>query len=151
MAENEIPMHVQQAEGLRALADMIEANPDLPPASLGYLFVFHPHNPQEHAHLARAALRHGAKVDKDISGEMCNLVLRWGPVGAGALAYRQEVCERVQVGTETVTREVRDEDAVAAALADIPVAEVTEEVPVYEWECRPLLAAGSDDSLQVIP
>lgn len=140
---NETPLHIQQAEGLRALAAFIEANPDLPEASLEYLYVFHPNTPDEPAQLARAALRHGAKVDKDISDQMYNLVLRWGPVGAGALAYRREVCERVQVGTKTVTKSVPDPEK----LAEVPTVEVTEEVPVYEWECKPLLASTKDGAL----
>lgn len=140
MDENETPLHIQQAEGLRALADMIEQNPDLE-ARTTSLFVFHPNNAEEHAQIARAALRAGAKVDKSVSDELYNLILSWGPVQAYAIAYRNQVCERVQVGIETVTREVRDDTAVEAALADIPVNTVTEEVPVYEWECKPLLAS----------
>jgi hypothetical protein len=145
MSENEIPLHVQQAEGLEKLAAMIRQNPEVAKfASLGDLYAFHVNSAEDHATMIRAALKAGAKVDKQISESLYNVVLRWGPVGAMVLANRNDVCERVQVGTETVTREVRDEDAVAEALADIPVATVTEEVPVYEWECKPLLAAGSD-------
>lgn len=127
----------QQAAGLRALADMIEQNPDLPEARLDFLFVFHPNTPTEHAELARAALRHGGKVDKQVSDEMYNLVLRWGPVGAGALAYREQVCERVVTGTRQVTKTVPDPER----LAQVPTVEVTETVEQVEWRCTPLLAA----------
>lgn len=146
---DETPRHIQQAEGLRHLAAFIEANPEL-----ACSFQYTLQDGGLNAHLihfedkaeglgvfARAALRAGAKVDKDIDEDWHNLVLHFGAIHVDVLARRDEVCERVQVGTETVTRKVRDETAAEAALAEIPEHEVTEEVPVYEWDCKPLLAS----------
>lgn len=138
-------LHIQQAEGLRALAAFIEANPQL-----ANYFQYSLQTAGINAHLddedklrqqatiARAALRTGATVDKDINERWHNVILHFGTVRVEVLAYREEVCERVQVGTETVTTLAKD----PAALAAIPEVEVTEEVPVYEWKCKPLLDAG---------
>lgn len=48
------------------------------------------------------------------------------------IANREDVCERVQVGEETVT----EPDPVAVGA--LPVVERV--VPVYEWRCDPILA-----------
>lgn len=130
----------EQAAGLRALADMIEANPELSAfASLGNLYAFHVKRADDQAALARAALRHGAKVDKDIWELQHNLILRWGPVGAMVLANRGDVCERVVVAVEMITEKVPD----PVKLAEVPLVEVTNPVEQVEWVCRPLLAAES--------
>jgi len=131
----------RQAAGLRALADMIEQNPEIAELAvyLRNLNVFNSKSPEDHAVLARAALRHDAVVGKDVSAELFNLTMSFAD-GAGvarALAYRHEVCERVVVGTETVTKTVKDPEAVAA----LPDVEVTEDVEQVTWICRPLLAA----------
>lgn len=136
----------QQAAGLRALADLIEANPELAEnfwhtLGLAGINVHLDHHSDDKAaqlgRIARIAKRHGAKVGKDISDQFHNVVIEFGAVKATVLAYRNEVCERVVTGTETVTRRVKD----PAALAKVPEVEVTEEVETVEWRCRPLLAA----------
>lgn len=135
MSDNE-KRAAEQAAGLRALADLIEANPDLSAcAHVDHLYVFHPRSAEEQAQIARAGLRHGALVVKDVWEKQHNIVLRWGLVGAAALAKRETVCERVQVGEETVTTTVPD------PTVEVPLVEVTETVPTYEWRCAPLLAA----------
>lgn len=133
----ETPDHIAKAEGLRALADMIEQHPEIARyANLRDLYVFHVRSAEDHAEIARAALASGAQVDKDVSETLYNLILRFGRVHAYVLAHRDDVCERVQVGTETVTEP--DPDALEA----VPMVEV--ERPVYEWQCSPLLAGGED-------
>lgn len=124
----------EQAAGLRALADMIEANPQLN-AHFDRMSAFFPKSADAQAEIARAGLRHGAKVDKDVWEKQHNIILKWGPVHVHALANRETVCERVQVGEETVTTTVPD------PTVEVPMVEVTETVPKYEWQCRPLLAA----------
>lgn len=133
MGDNE-KLAGEQAAGLRALADLIEANPELN-AHVDRIYGFHPKSAEAQAAIARAGLRHGAKVEKDVWEKQHNIVLKWGPVHVHALADREDVCERVQVGEETVTSTVPDPTVV------VPTVEVTETVPVYEWQCRPLLAA----------
>ncbi|MGW1682472.1 hypothetical protein [Saccharopolyspora sp. NPDC002376] len=131
----------QQAAGLRALADMIEANPEIPATYLDEFFginVWNPKSAEEMAAIARAALKHGAKVEKDIGETLYNLTISWGPFKAKALGNRGAVCERVVTGTETVTRKVPDPSVV------VPMVEVTEEVETFEWRCAPLLAADAE-------
>ncbi|MEV6879145.1 hypothetical protein [Amycolatopsis sp. NPDC051128] len=152
MTTTEKPLHVQRAEALRAqaagilrLADMVEANPELPaeylkPSKKITVTAWYASSPAQLAAIARAGMAHGAKVDKDIVGEdIYRLRLSWGWFTAEALAQRGEVCERVVTGIETVTKTVRD----PAALAAVPTVEVTETVENVEWVCRPLLAAES--------
>lgn len=129
----------QQAEGLRALADMIEHSPHIRVAYLDSFNVWCPDDAETMAEIARIGLRHGAKIEKEISGEMYNLAVAFGPVKALALAFRHQVCERVVVGTETVTKTVPDPEK----LAEVPLVDVTEDVETVEWQCRPLLASDS--------
>lgn len=49
-------------------------------------------------------------------------------------AYRDEVCERVVTGVETVTRRIPDPSVT------VPTVEVTDEVETVEWRCGPILA-----------
>jgi len=136
MTTTETPLHVRQAEGLRALADMIEQNPDLDANYLGsHLYIWHAKTSDKLAAITRAALRAGATVEKDITGGQYNVVASFGPIRAMALAERVNVCERVVTGTETVTRTIPDPTA--------PLVEVTETVEHVEWVCRPLLADQS--------
>jgi hypothetical protein len=133
-----------KAAGLRKLADMIEHTPELVDmTSLTRLYAFHARKPGDHALLARAALRHGAIVDKDINDQQYNLLITWAPgVSTYLLADRNEVCERIKVGEETITRTVLDPDA----LATVPEVEVTECVDIYEWQCTPLLGETGEQS-----
>jgi hypothetical protein len=118
---------------------MIEQNPEISTfASLDNLYAFHVRSGEAQALIVRAALRHGAKVDKDISEELHNVLLRWGPVAAYVLASRKDVCERVQVGEETLTESIPDPSV------EVPTVEVTKTVPVYEWQCSPLLASAGE-------
>lgn len=128
----------EAADGFRALAAMVEANPELMKcATFDGLYAFHTRSAEDQAAFARAALKHGAKVEKDVWEKQHNLLLRWGPVAAFVLARREDVCERVVTGIKTVTDVVKDPQAVAA----LPDVEVTREVPEFEWVCKPVLAA----------
>jgi hypothetical protein len=134
-ATTEKPLHLRQAEGLRALADMIEQNPEIARHAhyLRETNVWHTSDPEALETIVRAALRSGAEVKKDYYGDSFSATFTWGIVGAAALSPRASVCERVVTGTKTVTRMVPDPDA--------ELVEVTEEVEETEWVCRPLLAA----------
>lgn len=133
----------RQAAGLRALADMIEQNPDLTEfASLASLHAFHVRSAADMGAIVRAAARSGAKVEKKITDELHNVLLSWGPVGALVLAWRSEVCERLVLGSRKVKKTVKD----PAALAAVPDVEVTETVEDVKWVCRPLL----DDSSRAV-
>lgn len=127
-----------QAAGLRRLADLIEANPELAGTSsyLRSLNIWWAPNAEHLAALARAGLEHGATVEKVVRDSLYSLALRWGPVTAHALADRGNVCERVVVGVDEITRQVPDPDALAA----VPLVEKVETVEKVEWRCPPLLA-----------
>jgi hypothetical protein len=129
--------NAEYATGLRALADMIESTPEIPADYLEQMNVWYAKSPEILSTLTRAALRHGAKVDKNAFSEVFDLRLSFGPVTARCLANRDNVCERVVTGTETVTKTVPD----PVALAAVPTVEVTEVVEISEWKCGSLLAA----------
>ncbi len=129
----------QQAAGLRALADLIESNPDLG-EKMRYCGVDNIHVPVDDkttmAAFIRAGKRHGATITKNAMGKWFMVNIGWGPVGLDVFAAREEVCERVVVGTETVTETVKDPDL----LAQVPDVEITTEREVVEWRCHPILA-----------
>ena len=137
----------EMADGLRTLADMIAAYPELLPqlrytlGTSGYMtFPMMPGSDQaaDLATIARAALRLGGTVKKEVRGDAFDLIIRLGPVGAKFIACRDEVCERVVTGTREVTEEVPDPDALAA----VPKVAVTKTVEDVEWICRPLLGGA---------
>lgn len=110
----------EQAAGLRALADLVEANPELADEFRHAfqnmnVFVRGDNASDEMASLVRTFLRHKATVTKKTVGKYMVAVAAFGPVEVEINLARDEVCERIQVGEETV--------------------------PVYEYKCRPLLAA----------
>lgn len=109
--------------GLRDLANFIAANPDL---AEGFRYdltdsginVHLSHDEDKaaaQATYAKAAARYGATVTKDVNDQFHNVTLTFaGGLKADVLAYRNEVCERVVTGTETVTKSVPDPKALAA-------------------------------------
>jgi len=130
------------AEQLRTLADFIDSNNI---ADLGFIA----HNvmislcgsddPRTAlATFIRAGLRAGLNVTKELdSSQYGGAKVCFGPrVSIEAFANREQVCERVVVGTDTVVKQVPD----PVALQDVPLVEVVEEVERVEWVCRPLLA-----------
>jgi hypothetical protein len=126
------------AANLRRLAEFIESEPD---QFEKFRYAFHQinvfvDNQQDMAVFARAGLKHRATVEKDGSDDWFTVKLHFGEVVVHVNAHRDQVCERVVVGTETVTKTVKDPEALAA----VPDIEVTEEVERFEWKCRPLLA-----------
>jgi hypothetical protein len=138
----------QLATGLRNLATFIEQNPDLADGFQHSLqtFALNVHlgdtadKPGRLAEYARAAARHRIPVTKKVTDQWHNLILDFDGIRAKVLAYRNEVCERVVTGVETVTKTVPDPEALAA----VPTIEVTEQVEQIEWRCRPLLADNTE-------
>lgn len=135
----------EQAAGLRALADMVEQNPELGEV-LRYLHlsthIFAEDDPKAKlGTFAKTAARYAAKVDKNFTTGFALVVADFGGVRVSVQADRDEVCERVVTGTESVTKTVPDPEALAA----VPTVEVTEEVETVEWVCRPLLAVSTED------
>lgn len=71
-------------------------------------------------------------VRKNFGSAFASVERDFGSLTLAVNAYREEVCEQVVVGTETV--EVPDPEALAA------VPTVTEEREITEWVCAPLLS-----------
>jgi hypothetical protein len=137
----EKPLHVRQAEGLRALAAMIEEHPELTAGPLSTLklrrHIFD--GADALAEFARVAARYcDGPVQKEYHDEYAHVNASFGAISVDLQTDRDQVCERVVTGKTTVTKQVPDPDALAA----VPLVEVTEEVETVEWKCRPLLAAA---------
>ena len=139
----------QRAEyikGLRALADVIEQHPDLRLPSTGHsdwapIHVI-PRDDQRAELAAWARVLPGRKA-KSPRGEYLDLEGTLHGLHIKVICDRGEVCERVVVGTEEVTKEVPDPEYVAAA----PMVTVTETVEQVEWRCGSILADAADGPL----
>lgn len=127
------PTPAEKAAGLRLLADMIDANPDIRVAYLNDVHVWFARDIDELRAIARAGKAAGAKVEKNYVDDYATVTVTFGPLKAKALVSRREVCERVVVGTEVV--KVPDP---AYVPPDTPLIEKVREIT--EWRCRPLLA-----------
>lgn len=139
-----------QIKGLRALADMLEANPEMGFSikyELDSITVYNA-NKEDIVEWARIAKRYGFHIEKVYDESYFRMNVEMAPTeGVGVFDYgfgihfvvgREEVCERKVISSETVTKKVRD--YAAAPMVD---KEVVEEV--VEWECHPLLAANTDE------
>ncbi|MET8866471.1 hypothetical protein ABZW11_26335 [Nonomuraea sp. NPDC004580] len=143
-AEHTDPASARRAAytaGLRALADALDANPDLPlpwqggPYMAMTLHFLDAQDPRAEMAAARRAL--GIPMDKapredgyfDMRGTLHGVHIAF-------TAYRKDVCERVVVGTREVEIEEPDPDAVAA----LPTVKRTEVIEDVEWVCHPILA-----------
>lgn len=113
---------------LRSLADFFESTPALtnPYLRLHAIVYVQPED------FASAASALGGQRKKDADDKYFSVIRSIGGASVEVYTNRDEVCERVQVGTETV--EV--EEVVTPAVTKT----VTVEQPVYDWECGPLLA-----------
>jgi hypothetical protein len=130
-------------DGLRVLVALAEANPEVAALlddtyALDRLLV--PVGPLDDPKAAlatfiRAAKAAGHPVAKSYDDNYGSVDIDLGGVTVQVYAERAKVCERVVRGTKTVTRTVKDPDALAA-VADVEVTETVEDV---EWVCAPLL------------
>jgi hypothetical protein len=130
-------------EGLRTLADLIEANPELS-EYFRYsdafrkimLPVSHYDDPRAAmAEWARAGKASGHPVTKDYNGQWGSVTVTLSDaVKIWAYAEREKVCTRIVTGTETVTVTVPDPDVI------VPTVEVEQTREIVEWQCLPLLA-----------
>lgn len=141
------------AQGLRDLADALEAHPEIP---LPYQFLtarVHPprdlddDRKREYAKRRAAEIARAipAKVDKQTFGSLFALTASFGPVKLEVFFDREQVCERVVTGTRTVTEEEPDPEEVEK----LPKRTVTREVEDVEWRCPDSLLGsvnGDDDA-----
>ncbi len=121
---------------LRLLIDWLQAHPDVPQPYhlLGDKLYIYVYGEDPRAVLARIARAMG-NADKDVDEARFELRRRFGAITLVASARRDEVCERVVVGTREVTRRAPDPHALAA----LPVVTVTEIVEDVQWVCPPSL------------
>lgn len=131
------------ADSLGRLADLVRADPDLYPV-FKYAFgidVF-PGGKATVQRLVRVALAARVPVTKIVQGSYFLTRLTFGDrVKVDICQQRDQVCERIVTGTETVTKKVPD----PVALAAVPEVEVTETVETVEWRCRPIMAPAASD------
>lgn len=134
----------QHCDGLQALVDLLRAHPELESPFTALAI----NAPVDHCDDAKAQLAGWARATSHLKpaksyekhGDWASLTIRFGPgVEVFVYASREKVCERVVTGVETVTKTVKDPEALAA----VPEIEVTETVETIEWRCEPLLAVQS--------
>ena len=120
--------------GLRDLADFLDERPEVDVSELDTAArVFWYVREDELADAARTL----GRAEKTADESYVKLERRFGPHVVQAYTAHEGVCERVVVGTETVTREVPDPELVA----EVPTITVTEEREIVEWRCPPSLLA----------
>lgn len=126
--------------GLRALADLLDNNPDLKlpygagtgPEPTGRITFYFLGTEDAKADLARMARLIPGTVTKEARDNVLSVVGSLHGLHVEAVAYRDAVCERVVKATREVTRQVPAVDA-------IPARTVTETVEDVEWVCAPIL------------
>jgi len=142
----------QVATDLERLAAFVRANPDIG-ARVAYLSEWQRYNlyltPSGDvrtviADIARRARRAGAAMRKDIGDTYAGADLIFGSLVLHVYSQREEVCERVVVGTRQVEVEEPDPKAVVEAVAALPKVKRVETVEDIEWRCTPLLAPADD-------
>jgi hypothetical protein len=135
--------------GLRQLADLLDAHPEVPlpydgtlaPITIQHLFPVNGGTVRDEF-LATVRAFPG-KREKDPNDTYFDVDVQLAGLHISVTTYREQVCKRVVTGTREVTREVPDPDALAA----VPTKTVTETVEDVRWECRPLLAVDTTEAV----
>ena len=129
-------------KGMRALADALERNTNLPlpyqgsDSAMTMMFLSGDNPRSEMAAAARALpCNWDKKPWESDSATYFDLTGKLDGLRMTLTAFRKDVCERVVTGTREVTETVKDPDALAA----VPEIKVTRTVEEAEWVCRPLL------------
>jgi hypothetical protein len=136
----------EYTKGLRALADILDANPDLPLPYDGTGSALDWIELGEEARRGAAVFARvmPGTVDKSVSDTagqfyldftLHGLRLRW-------ITTRAEMCERIVTGT----REIEIEEPDPEALARVPKIKRKQVVEDVKWECRPVLAAAQSQA-----
>lgn len=133
------------ASGLRKLADLLEQHPELELPYTGHAFGAGINwiplgGDGQKAQAATFARLIPGKVDKAVRGEAFDLIGSIDGLRVKMIVDRDEVCERVVVGTETIEVTEPDPEAVAA----LPTVTRTEVHEIVEWRCGSLLGGGDD-------
>lgn len=131
--------------GLRMLADLLEAHPDLvlPAGKDAFadltVAIFGDDQREQMAAWTRALPGEKRKGQSGTNGDILTLNGQLRGLHLRLICDRDEVCERVVVGTKTETKTVKD----PALLAEVPEVEVTEQVEIVEWRCTSILAGAA--------
>ena len=137
---NDSDKRAEYTKGLRALADLLDANPDLdlpwegshPQYGTLSVITLADEGAAQIAAWAKALPGTKKKEVRDthfyLKGSLHGLHMR-------VIANRDQVCRRVVTGTREVTEEVPDPEA----LASVPTVTVTKTVEDVEWVCEPIL------------
>lgn len=133
---------VEYIEGLRALADLLEANPglELPYHGSSTDMLIVPSRGTQRAVLASWARALPGRKSKGANNNLYQLSGALRGLKLQVLCSRDEVCEKRVLRTETVTETVPDPEYVAAA----PLVERETEREVVEWICTPSILAGAE-------
>lgn len=130
-----------RSDVLRALADLLDQHPEIETPNVDSYggeinmirFQLTSHG-EEAAPVAAAIVKaFPGRFEKVYSGQYFTFVGAFAGTRVEVRTMRADVCVARQVSTRMVTQ--KDESAVAA-LPDIEV-----EVPVFEYDCKPILAA----------
>ncbi|MEU4234145.1 hypothetical protein AB0F17_58565 [Nonomuraea sp. NPDC026600] len=140
--DQQLDSRAEYAKGLRALADILDAHPELPlpydgtDTALDWIQVGD--DARRHAAVfARVMPGTVAKSVSDAAGQFY-LTFKLHGLSLRVISTRAQMCERVVTGTREVVIEEPDPEALAA----LPKIKRTEVVEDVEWQCRPVLAVG---------
>lgn len=129
LIEKEQLQREEYCAGLEALAQFLRTNPQCKlPEQVNFIeYTWHKERVVEFAKTA-------GHVEKDYGEYYVAVLKHFGPINYGVRISRENVCERVVVGTKTIPgRE-----------AYIVPAEPAHEEEIVKWECTPLLALGEE-------
>lgn len=144
---------ITQVDALRAATDFIAAHPHLPAPYVSsfnrgevdlnyYLQIRNPGDLAEQKDVAAAIVRAvGGDWDKEPWGDQFRFTATRGPLKFDVQVKREAVCERIVVGTETVTLPATEAQVIDAQ------PERVEQREVVEWRCLPLLAAQAPEAV----
>lgn len=125
------PAVIKRAEyvkGLRALADILDAHPELPLPYDG-----------------NSTALDWIEVAADDGAGQFYLTFQLHGLALRVITTRAQMCERVVTGR----REVEIEELDPVALAALPKIKRTEVVEDVEWQCRPVLAGEQPESAHI--
>jgi hypothetical protein len=123
--------------GLRALADLLDNNPDVPlpysgrASELNWITVSDENQRDVVAAIVRAL---PGVVVKEPRGDVIDFVGKIHGLKVCVIATRNEVCTRRVIGTREVTKKIPDPSV------EVRSVEVTETEDIVEWDCGPILS-----------
>jgi hypothetical protein len=128
----------EYVSALRTLADIIEANDELPvPYGIDAQWIDCALSAEDQRRVAQLFVRAiPGTVTKSVRDTAFDINGHVGPISVGMILSRDAVCTRVVREVREVTEEVPDPEALAA----VPTVTVTKTVEDVEWVCEPLLA-----------